>query len=357
MTGLYIHVPFCRSKCGYCDFYSRVRQDQMALYLQALSAELESWRGKGVLADSLFFGGGTPSLLPAEEVASLIECCRSVFALEGEITLEANPDTVTPESLLQFRQAGVNRLSFGVQSAVERELKALGRRHTFARAAEAVSWARQAGFENISLDLMLGIPYQTVGTLGETLDAMLALRPEHLSCYLLKIEKGTPFAHRQMERYCADGDEAAGLYLQTCQQLRQAGYQHYEISNFCLPGFESRHNLKYWRCEDYLGFGPAAHSCFGGKRFYHPADLSRYLSGEAPIEDGPAGDDSERIMLGLRLAEGISAGDLTPAFDWAGLCKKCLPYIKAGLMAQTGDRLFLTEEGFLVSNSLLSEIL
>lgn len=354
--GLYIHVPFCASKCAYCDFYSRVRRDRLPDYLAVLKREIGSYRDRGITADTLFFGGGTPSLLEPEQIAELISLCREVFALDGEITMEANPDTVTPARLRDFREAGVNRLSFGVQSAVDTELKLLGRKHTFAQAEEAVRAAREAGFDNLTLDLMLGIPEQTASSLQTTLERITALRPEHLSCYLLKIEENTPFFRRHMEQLCADEDETADFYLTVSHYLRKLGYRHYEISNFALPGYESRHNLKYWRCEDYLGFGPAAHSCFGGRRFYHPADLERYITGSPPEDDGPSGSPEERIMLALRLDEGIVPEEL-PGCDAAALRRRCAPFLKAGLMTGEGGRLALTEEGFLLSNSILAQIL
>ena len=352
--GLYIHVPFCASKCAYCDFYSRVRRDQLPDYLTALKREISGWKDKGVTADSLFFGGGTPSLLTPEQIGELITLCREIFALEGEITMEANPDTVTAESLKGYRGAGVNRLSFGVQSAIDPELKLLGRKHTFADAERAVAAAREAGFDDLSLDLMLGIPEQTSESLQLTLDRITALKPEHLSCYLLKIEEGTVFFKRHMETLCADEDTTADFYLAVCERLKKLGYRHYEISNFALEGHESRHNLKYWRCEDYLGFGPAAHSCFGGRRFYHPADLASYISGSGLVDDGPSGSAEEKLMLALRLEEGAAP---LPDYDWAAFRKRCAPYLKAGLMAEKGDRLAFTEEGFLLSNTLLAEIL
>lgn len=367
--GIYIHVPFCASKCGYCDFYSRVRQDQKAGYLKAIQQEIRSYAGRGIQADSVFFGGGTPSILTPNEIGEILGAIRESFALQpdSELTMEANPDTVDLEYLKAVYALGINRLSYGVQSAVERELSALGRKHTFPRAVQAVEEAREAGFLNLSLDLMLGIPYQTEGSLRETLGAILALRPEHLSCYLLKIEPGTPFAKRHAEKDCPSDDEAADFYLLTCQTLREAGYSHYEISNFARPGCESRHNLKYWRDTPYLGFGPAAHSCFGGRRFYNPSDLALYIEKDGQIaeteEDGSCGGYTERLMLGLRLAEGVSLAEiasLDPTFtpeEQEAFRSRCAPYIKAGLMAETDGRIAITEKGMLVSNGLLAEIL
>ena len=367
--GLYVHVPFCASKCAYCDFYSRVRQDQRSGYINALLAEIGSYASRQLRADSVFFGGGTPSLLSPDELGRIMAALRQAFILaeDAEITMEANPETVDAEYLRAVRQLGINRLSFGVQSAVQRELSALGRRHTFPRAVQAVEDARSAGFDNLSLDLMLGIPYQTAESLQETLREVLALRPEHLSCYLLKIEEGTPFYRKHAETLCASEDDTADYYLAVCRALRENGYGHYEISNFARPGFESRHNLKYWRDEPYIGFGPAAHSCLDGKRFYNPADLAAYIAadglcGQSETEE-PAGSASERLMLGLRLSEGIDVqeiGKKDPSFSaeeqraFLGRCKR---FEKAGLLAVKEGHVALTEEGMLVSNLLLSELL
>ena len=368
-TGVYIHVPFCASKCAYCDFYSRVRRDQKEGYLSALTAEIRRASAESLRTGSLFFGGGTPSLLEKEDFERIFSALSgSLPILPGaEITLEANPETVSPDSLRTLRSLGFNRISFGVQSAVDRELRALGRRHTFARAKEAFLAAQEAGFDNISLDLMLGIPFQTAESLDATLSEVLALRPQHLSCYLLKIEEGTPFYRRHAEKDCASDDETADFYLTVCRTLAKAGYHHYEISNFALPGFESRHNLKYWRDEPYLGFGPAAHSCLHEKRLYNPSDLDRYLASDGDCalseDDAPAGTADERLMLGLRLSEGISlsyiarkAPDFTPSRQ-RSFSEKAAPFVRAGLMEGDGEHFSLTERGMLVSNMLLAELL
>jgi oxygen-independent coproporphyrinogen-3 oxidase len=366
--GLYIHVPFCGSKCAYCDFYSRVRQDQRAAYLDALENEIHAYAARGLAADTVFFGGGTPSLLTPEEVGRILTALRESFALSdgAEVTMEANPETVDLPYLSAVRRLGVNRISFGVQSAQDEELHALGRKHTFARAVQAVGDARAAGFDNISLDLMLGIPYQTAETLDDTLKKVLALSPEHLSCYLLQIEEGTPFYRRHIETLCASEDETADMLLRVSDTLRGAGYAHYEISNFALPGRESRHNRKYWQDLPYLGFGPSAHSCLDGRRFFNPASLDRYIAQRglcAESEtDEPAGTASERLMLGLRLQEGVCLSALEalcsfPPSEQDAFLKRCAPYARAGLLTVTGDRVALTERGMLVSNMLLSEIL
>ena len=368
-VGIYIHVPFCASKCGYCDFYSRVRQDQKAGYLAALGEEIRGYKGRNIPVDTIFFGGGTPSVLSPDEIGGILAVLRESFTLlpEGEWTMEANPETVSPGYLQAVRALGINRLSYGVQSGVDRELRALGRKHTFARAAEAVKEAREAGFQNLSVDLMLGIPFQTAGSLRETLEKILALNPDHISCYLLRIEPGTPFAKRHAEQDCPPDDLAADFYLTVCETLRAAGFAHYEISNFARPGFESRHNRKYWRDTPYIGFGPAAHSCFDGKRFYNPADLALYIEKGGAVsaveDDGRCGGYTERLMLGLRLAEGVSLpgiAALDPAFtpeEQAAFASRCAPYIRAGLMERKDGRIAITEKGMLVSNGLLAEIL
>lgn len=367
--GIYIHVPFCASKCGYCDFYSRVRRDQMEGYLDALVQEMNGWKHRRLKADTVFFGGGTPSLLSSVQLGRVMNAVRENFELlpDAEITMEANPETVDTASLKAAYQLGINRLSYGVQSAVDQELKALGRKHTFARAAQAVLDAREAGFSNISLDLMLGIPYQTAESLQTTLTKILSLAPQHISCYLLKIEEGTLFYKKNAAQWCASEDETADFYLTVARTLGAAGYQHYEISNFALPGYESRHNLKYWRDEPYIGFGPAAHSCMDGKRFYNPSDLGQYIDTHGlcsvPEESGAVQDASERLMLGLRLSEGIDLseiGKLDADFDTAAqqaFLKKASVFEKAGLLTVSGSRVCLTEEGMLVSNILLARLL
>ena len=367
--GVYIHVPFCASKCAYCDFYSRVRQDQKAGYLDALEQEMFGWKNRGLKADTVFFGGGTPSLLTPSELERIVHAVKTNFALlpDAEVTMEANPETVDQAYLEAVAALGINRLSFGVQSAIDRELKALGRRHTYERAVQAVSDAKAASFSNISVDLMLGIPYQTADSLRVTLSQILALAPQHVSCYLLKIEEGTPFYRKNAGQLCASEDETADFYLTVARTLRQAGYHHYEISNFALPGFESHHNLKYWRDQPYLGFGPAAHSCIDGRRFYNPPDLQQYIETDGRCslreESGAVQDAAERLMLGLRLDEGVDLSEIgkkDPSFDEQAqrqFLKKAAVYERAGLLEVDSSRVFLTEEGMLVSNMLLARLL
>lgn len=357
--GLYIHVPFCRSKCGYCDFYSLTREDLRESYIKRVVEEIHSYQGKGIQADTLFIGGGTPSLLETSEVGNLLSACREVFDLKGEITIEANPDSVSLNYLKTIRQAGVNRISFGAQSGIDRELQALGRRHNSKQIAEAVQWAREAGFDNLSLDVMLGIPHQTSDTLRKTLQFMTALQPEHLSCYLLKIEEETPFYRQHAENLCADEDRTADFYLQMVETLQKNGYLQYEISNFSQKGYKSQHNLKYWHCEEYLGFGPASHSFYNGKRFYHSASLENYLTSPtfAICPDGEGGNMEEQILLRLRLTEGIDLSSLPDKNQANTLLKRSLSYQKDGLMTFNGSHLSFTPKGFLVSNAILAKLL
>lgn len=359
-VGIYLHVPFCRSKCGYCDFYSLASGEKMEEYGKILLEEISAWEGQGVRADALYVGGGTPSLLPPRLLAQLLERCRAVFSLAGECTLEANPDSVSLEGLTLLRKAGFNRISFGAQSAVDKELRALGRRHDAAGIFQAVSWAKEAGFSRISLDMMLGIPFQTPESLAQTLDAFTGLGPGHISAYLLKIEEGTPFYRSHTERLCPDEDLTVELYLQTVETLGRKGFGQYEISNFARPGEKSRHNLKYWRCQEYLGFGPAAHSFFQGHRFYHPRGLGAYLAarGKNWIGDGSGGSLEERLMLGLRLTEGvdpIQAG-MGPK-EARTFLEKVRRYQQRGLMELADGRPRFTPKGFLVSNAILADLL
>jgi oxygen-independent coproporphyrinogen-3 oxidase len=362
--GLYLHVPFCRTRCRYCDFY-RVGEnaERQLSFLDGLRREIDGWTGlHGRTVDTVFFGGGTPSLLSAAQLAALLDQLAGRFRLAAgaEITAECNPSDLSPEKLAAYRAAGLNRLSLGVQSLNERELRLLGRRHDAARARDAVAWARAAGFENLSLDLMLAIPGQTDASFARTLEGAVALSPDHLSLYLLEVHEKSEMDFLRRERpHLFPGEEAQRRrYLRASRRLAAAGYAHYEISNFARPGRASRHNLKYWRCEEFLGLGPAAHSCVGGRRFRHPPDLEAYLAAPNATEEMPCDLPSERVFLGLRLDEGVAAGDVARAARLAGReleaqIHELEPFLTAGV----DGRLRLTEEGRLVSNAVLSELL
>ena len=357
--GLYVHIPFCRSICNFCP-YCKVRysKDLCDRYIDALLREIHAVGGQQSgkkETNSLYFGGGTPSLLSPAQIAQILETAADCFTLspDTEVTMEANPAAAAPEQLRRFRESGVNRLSFGVQSLSDSQLKRLGRLHTAQEAVETVCAAAAAGFDNLSCDLMLALPGQTPEELEQTIREMTRLPIVHISAYLLKIEPGTPFARQQIAAQCPDEDAAADLYLQAVEQLNAAGFAQYEISNFAKPGFESRHNCKYWHCEPYLGIGPSAHSCWNGKRFFVPSSAASFL--EQPVqtvetEDGAPCTLEERLMLGLRLTEGVPAA-------WLAEKKAAVErYCKLGFLRRTGDRVAFTPKGFLVSNTILAEL-
>lgn len=367
--GLYIHIPFCRTKCLYCDFCSFVSRDeqQREAYVGALSREIEARGTKDYSVDTVYFGGGTPSLFSAEQIGRILGEIKESFNVspDAEITLECNPMTVSDgdEYFKELRVLGVNRLSLGVQSAVDGELKLIGRRHSFEEAKATFLAARGAGFDNISVDLMLGIPSQTLDSLRASANQVIKLAAEHVSIYSLQLEEGTPL-YRMRERYSlADDDAAADMYELVVKMMKDAGYRHYEISNFARSGRESKHNCKYWRLDEYLGIGLAAHSDFGGKRLENTRDMERYLGGEW-LQTESYISNSERefefLMLGLRTADGISKSEFLARFgvDFdKKYGKKVEKFKKMGYFCEKGDTLALTERGFEVSNAILTEIL
>ena len=365
MLGLYIHVPFCHGKCPYCDFYSRPDSaGGMDAYVSAVIDSLSPWREK--LADrelaTVYFGGGTPSLLGAERLGLILQAVRQGFSLTPgtEITLEANPTHVDRPFFEGVRRAGFNRLSMGLQSANQEELRFLGRAHSPQQAAQAVENARAGGFENISLDLMLGLPGGSREKLGRSIAFAASLGVEHISSYMLKVEPGTPFARQGVE--VPDDDSTAEQYLFAVEELAKRGYGQYEISNFAKPGRESRHNLLYWRGEEYVGFGPGAHSFFGGRRFYYPRDLAGFLYGAGPVDDGPGGGFGEFAMVNLRLSRGLVREDCLARFGDEGgalfdRARERAKKYPARLVRGDGERIAFTPEGFLVSNALLVELL
>ena len=360
MFGLYIHIPYCRSKCRYCDFYSTPCPDGVPeAYIDALCREMDRFSPCGstpLRPDTLYFGGGTPSLLTPAQAARLIRAAGPVP--DAEITLEANPETVTPERLAAFRRAGVNRLSLGIQTARDDSLARLGRRHTAAQSRRALGMAVQAGFTDISGDLMLALPAYTMAELDETIALLAESGCTHISGYLLKIEPNTVFGKRPPEAL-PDDDAAADFYLAAVEKLAALGYAQYEISNFARPGFESRHNRIYWDCGDYLGLGPAAHSCMGGKRFATPAGTAAFLA--APAVYDPQGECTaeDYIMLQLRLSRGLSLSALRARYGVSFSSEK-LRFLQTlaehGLAVFDGSVLRLTPRGMLVQNSILCEL-
>lgn len=363
--GIYIHVPFCVSKCPYCDFYSLPVGDDRLLdrYVTALETAMQPY--VGVKADTLYFGGGTPSLLGGKRLARLVETAREWFSLpsDAEITLEANPADNLRETLANFTAAGGNRLSLGMQSADREVLKALGRRHTPADVARTVSDARAVGVRSVSLDLLLAVPQQTAAQVKRDVAACAALGADHVSAYLLKTEPGTPFFEKRDALCLPDEDAAAELYVTAVSALEAAGYRQYEISNFAVEGRMSRHNLKYWTGEPYLGFGPAAASFFDGRRFVYPRDLAGFLAGDSPVPEEktaiPSGGETEYALLRLRLTAGLTAREFAARFGkplpsaWVDAARRLPP----SLVQTDACGIRLTPQGFLVSNALIPKIL
>ncbi|MBC8570378.1 radical SAM family heme chaperone HemW [Zongyangia hominis] len=363
--GLYLHVPFCRSKCPYCDFYS-VRGDGalMDAYTDALLRQISTAPPEA--ADSVYFGGGTPTLLGKERLGKILAALSARFSLthDCEITTEANPRAAEGEVIAALGSLGFTRASFGMQSADERELSLLGRRHSRDEVARSVEGCRAGGVDNISLDVMLGVIGQTSASLRDTLDFALSLSPAHLSAYILKVEAGTPYDAPRFRDKVPDEDAQADLYLETVRYLSQHGLCQYEISNFARPGMESRHNLKYWRCRPYLGFGPAAHSYYGGMRFAVLRDLRAFCRTDdfsrLPFtEVCEGGGFFEELMLGLRLNEGVDLDALSGryALDLSPLKAAARPLCARGLAVLEDGRLSLTPEGFLVSNAVIAALL
>ena len=362
--GLYIHVPFCRGKCPYCDFYSLMPDEETVGRYTGRTLELMAEYGAGCphQVGTVYFGGGTPGVIGPKRLAALLEGAAKHFHLApgAEVTCEVNPTGVSGGFFRELRGAGFDRLSMGMQSANTDELKLLGRRHGPDEVRQALALAREAGFGNISLDLMISLPGSALESLGKSIDFAAGLAPEHISAYILKIEPGTPFASRGLE--LPDDDAAAGQYLFTVERLAALGYAQYEISNFSRPGYESRHNLCYWRGDEYLGLGPAAHSFYEGRRFHWERDLSGYLRGDSPRDDGPGGSMGEFAMLNLRLARGLIESECVSRFgERGGELFARISRRAAGcpdnLVSAGPGRVRFTPEGFLVSNALLSRLL
>ncbi len=373
--GLYIHIPFCRSKCPYCDFCSfpRPKEATMVAYTAELIRRIRAaGRDLRRAVDTVYFGGGTPTLLPLDCVERLTAAVWEAFSVlpDAEITVEGNPTVGGRETLGVWRAGGVNRLSLGAQSGQDDELRALGRLHRRADVERTVADARAVGIENINLDFMLGIPHQTAVSLSDTLAWAIALAPQHLSAYTLMLEEGTPFARRGRAALGLPADEdtaddlAVTLWEQAVAILRDAGYEHYEISNFARPGYRSRHNLHTWKCRDYLGLGIAAHSCMDGVRFGNARDLAAFLRGEDITEFReiltPADREAEYIMLALRLSDGIDERDFAARFGHSfaeTYADRCAPFFRRGLMISENGRVRLSEQGFPVSNTILAELI
>lgn len=367
--GLYVHIPFCSAICNYCNFNRGLFDaDLKAQYLGALQQEIRR-RGDGDAADTIFFGGGTPSLLEPDEIAAIIATCRSTFAVasDAEVTLEANPETISPEKLTGFRQAGINRLSFGVQSFRDEELVRLSRLHSAARAREAFGMARAAGYDNVSLDLMMWLPGQSVADWLASVEGLIRLGPEHASLYLLEIYPNAPLrdAMARDRWVVAAEDDAAEMYLQAMDALDRAGYGQYEISNVARPGRESRHNVKYWTDGEWLGFGCGAHSTRKGVREKNVASTSEYIStvadgGQLVVERRSLTAHArleEALFMGLRLTRGIDLGSIESKYQtdvWRLYGSELQPFIDQGLLIYDGGHLSLTRTGMLLANEVMA---
>ena len=374
--GIYVHIPFCRSKCAYCDFYSLPCQERneelMQRYLKALCAHIKEC---GALAprykvDTIYFGGGTPSFFGSAGLSTILAAIRRSFDVDAkaEITFEANPDSITDKLLQRLRSEGFNRVSLGIQCDDDRILQTIGRPHTFEQARLAVSKIRRAGFTNISVDLIYGLPGQTLSGWKNTVENVMELHPEHISCYGLKLEEGTPLYMNQSKYRLPEDDDQADMYLAAVDLLTSRGFRQYEISNFARKGLYSRHNMKYWMGNEYLGFGPSASSDFAGRRFTIVRDIEEYIKGirtggevieeseEIPLWDRAG----EYIMLRLRTLNGISGEDYERRFR--------LPFepLEKELEKQQGfatavkspdGRWRLTPKGYLISNTIISDLL
>ncbi len=370
MIGLYVHVPFCAAICHYCNFNRGLFDGPLkARYVEALVAEIRAASEPQTPADTIFFGGGTPSLLDPHEVARVVAACRASFAVtaDAEVTLEANPESVDAARLAGFREAGVNRLSYGVQSFHDDELARLGRLHSADTARRALADARDAGFDNVSLDLMMWLPGQSVGQWLSSVDTLITCAPDHASLYLLEIYPNAPLRD-EMARggwSVAPDDDAATMYLEALARLDAAGYEQYEISNVARPGRRSRHNLKYWQDGGWIGLGCGAHSTRGASRWRNVAGTGEYVAclerGESVRRDlevrTPEQRAEEAIFMGLRLSDGLDLAAIGEAYGldvWNDYGAELDGCIDAGLLwHRPGERLGLTREGMLVANEIM----
>lgn len=365
--GMYIHIPFCSSKCSYCDFFSmRGNEERFSSYADVAKDRIKYFSNKynDRTVDTIYFGGGTPSIMGAKRIEDIINTVKNNFNVDKlcEITVEANPECVSQGFDFNIlKKAGVNRLSLGMQTAVPDELSLLGRNHTNSDVIEAVKTAKDCGITNISIDVMLGIPKQTEKSLKDTIDFCYSLGITHISSYILKIEENTVFWKNKEKYIFSDEDEQANLYLESCRLFEENGFMQYEISNFSKPGFESRHNLKYWNLENYLGIGPAAHSFVDGKRYYYDRSIEKFKN-NIWNKDDDCSDMETYIMLKLRLKSGLNYKEFENRFNTTipkGFLNKAKLYQNAGfcLLDEENPTLSFTPKGFLLSNSIIVELL
>lgn len=375
--GLYIHIPFCVSKCKYCDFYSIPAADEALResYISALCRHMQEYKiqAVGYLVSSVYIGGGTPSLLSEKQLKTLFKAIKKNFRLSRrcEITMEVNPGTADTKKFKKIRHLGVNRLSIGAQSFNDTELSICGRIHTEKEIFECISAARAAKINNLSLDLIYGLPGQTEKTLFSNLEKAVALNVDHISLYGLKIEEGTPFWFERNDLRLPDEDAESDMYFKSIARLRSAGYRQYEISNFAKRRKACKHNLRYWNCDEYLGFGPAAHSYFGGKRFSFKRDIKLYINSfdeksneeqsilDEYVDIPPQARIAEYVMLRFRLTEGINLAKFQKKFGRSFeelYYEKMRPYLNSGHIIKNRTGYAFTPEGMYVSNYILSRI-
>lgn len=361
--SLYIHIPFCKSKCPYCDFYSKAAvESDYYEYTKIMIDKIKYWSRKtDKMVSTIYFGGGTPSVLGADRLCKILSEIRDNFSVckDAEITVEINPDTGKFIDFEKMHKYGFNRVSVGLQSAVDKEIKTLGRIHTPDDARLTVEKAQKAGFNNISLDLMMGVPYQTKKSLKESIDFCNDCGVTHISSYILKIEENTRFFKIKDNLALPDEDEVADMYLFAVSYLDRLGYKQYEISNFAKAGFESKHNCNYWKCNEYIGIGPSAHSFFNGKRFYYRRNMENFINNTI-VDDGIGGDKEEFLMLSLRLKNGLCFEEFEKKYNTSLPCtliNKANTYANNGFMEVNDSRISLTPKGFLVSNTIISDLL
>ena len=355
-TGLYIHVPFCSSRCPYCDFFSETGgEERKEAYIRGLHRDVkfygEKYRGRTF--DTVYFGGGTPSCLEGRDISEIFERIRDNFSIteDAEITVECNPSSDLETFIPEAAKGGVNRISLGMQSAVDSERKRIGRKAGRERVTEVLNIIRDEGIDNISLDLITGLPDQTVESLDRSIDFCLESEVKHISAYMLILEPGTFFYRIRDRLNLPDEDEVCRQYLHLTERLNKAGIEQYEISNYAVPGYESRHNKKYWENVEYLGLGPSAHSYMDGRRFYFEGDTDAFIGGpQEEIYEGPGGSTEEILMLSLRTVKGYR-GPVTESL----LKRACDPEFE-GLVSVDKDCIRLTEKGFLVSNYIINEL-
>ena len=373
--GLYIHFPFCKRKCNYCDFYSCTCLNKTKEYIDSICTQLkiEAPLYKEYIFDTVFIGGGTPSLIDGQDFVRLVKAIKENLNLakDYEFSIEANPGTITKENLLTYKESGVNRISIGLQSTNDSELLTLGRIHDYKTFLENYNLVRECGFNNVNVDLMYSLPNQKTEAFLDTLEKVIKLSPDHISAYSLKIEENTPFGKIKSTLALPDEDEEYKTYISMCEMLRENGYMQYEISNFSKTDCECKHNLKYWQSKEYIGIGPSAHSYFRGERYYYNSNLDEYIS-KIKINEMPTkiferdeepeiemSKEDEYVMLKMRLSSGVSVEEFRLAFnkEFIEAYPKINTYLKSEHVIYENGAYKFTPKGFFVSNYILSDIL